>query len=63
MEILAIVGIIALIVIAFTGGGLLGWVLKAIGAIISFLSDGCGSCMQFFFWIFIAFLVLLVLFL
>jgi hypothetical protein len=63
MEILAVIGILAIIAIVFTGGGLLGWVLKAIGEIIGFLSDGCGSCLQVFFWIFIVLLALLVLFL
>ena len=40
MEILAIIGIIAIIGLLFTGGGLLGWVIKGFEAVLSFLWEG-----------------------
>ena len=46
MEILAVIGILAIIAIIFTGGGLLGWVFKGIGAIFGFLSEGWTSCLR-----------------
>ena len=44
MEILAIIGILAVIGLVFTGGGILGWGLKGIGMIFDFLSEGWTSC-------------------
>ena len=63
MEILAIIGIIVLILIIFTGGGLLGWLLHGLGAIFEFLLEGWGSCLRVIFWIvlIIFFLMALVL--
>jgi hypothetical protein len=58
MEILAIIGIIVLILIIFTGGGILGWLFKGIGAIFEFLLEGWGSCLRVLVWI-----VLIILFL
>jgi hypothetical protein len=58
MEILAIIGIIVLILIIFTGGGILGWLFKGIGTIFEFLLEGWGSCLRVLVWI-----VLIILFL
>jgi len=61
MEILIFIGIIVGILTIFIGGGILGWVLKVIGMIFSFLWDGCLSSMGCVTWIIIGFLILLVL--
>ena len=61
MEILAIIGIIVLILIIFTGGGLLGWLLKGLGAIFEFLLEGWGSCLRVIFWIILILIALLAL--
>ena len=61
MEILAIIGILALILIVFTGGGILGWLLKGIGSIFELLLEGWGSCLRVIVWIFLILLLLLVL--
>jgi hypothetical protein len=61
MEVLAIIGIMVLILIIFTGGGILGWLFKGIGAIFEFLLDGWGSCLRVLLWIFIIFCLLVVL--
>ena len=61
MEILAIIGIIALALIIFTGGGHFGWVLKGIGAIFEFLLEGWSHCLGIIFWIIIIFIALIVL--
>ena len=61
MEILAIIGIIVLILIIFTGGGLLGWLLKGLGVIFEFLLEGWGSCLRVIFWIVIIFIALIAL--
>jgi len=61
MEILAIIGIIALVLIIFTGGGLFGWVLKGIGTVFEFLLDGWGYCLGIIFWIIIIFIALIAL--
>jgi hypothetical protein len=58
MEILAIIGIIVLILIIFTAGGIFGWLFKGIGAIFEFLLEGWGSCLRVLVWI-----VLIILFL
>lgn len=58
MEVLAIIGIIVLILIIFTGGGILGWLFKGLGAIFEFLLEGWGSCLRVIVWI-----VLIILFL
>ena len=46
MEILAIIGIIVLILIIFTGGGLLGWLFHGLGAVFEFLLAGWGILPQ-----------------
>ena len=61
MEILAFIGLIVLVLILFTGGGILGWILKGIGSIFELLLDGWGSCLRVIFWIILIFLLLLVL--
>ena len=58
MEILTVIGVIVLIVVIFVVGGLLGWGLKGIGEIFSFLSEGWNSC-----WSVIAWIILIVIFL
>jgi hypothetical protein len=58
MEVLAIIGIIVLVFIIFTAGGILGWLLKGLGAIFEFLLEGWGSCLRVLVWI-----VLIILFL
>ena len=61
MEILTIIGLIVLVLIVFTGGGILGWVFKGIGSIFELLLDGWGSCLRVIVWIILIFLFLLVL--
>ena len=61
MEILAIIGIIVLVLIVFTGGGILGWLLKGIGAIFELLLEGWGSCLRVVAWIVLILLFLLAL--
>ena len=62
MEILTIIGLIVLVLIIFTGGGILGWIFKGIGAIFGLLLDGWDSCLRVIFWIFIIFCLLIVFF-
>ena len=59
MEILAIFGLLAIIAVVFTGGGLLGWALKGMGSIFEFLSKGWGSCLRVIFWIFVILFLLI----
>ena len=63
MEVLAIIGGIVLILVIFTGGGILGWIFNGIDTIFSFLLDGWGSCLRVIVWIvlIIFFLMALVL--
>ncbi len=61
MEILAIIGILVLILIIFTCGGILGWLLKGIGAVFDLLLEGWGSCLRVIAWIIIILLFLLAL--
>ena len=61
MEILTIIGLIVLVLILFTGGGILGWILKGIGSIFELLLDGWGSCLRVIVWIILILLFLLVL--
>lgn len=61
MEILAIIGIIALILIIFTGGGIIGWIFKGIGGIFELLIEGWDSCLKVVIWIILIFLFLLAL--
>ena len=61
MEVLAIIGIIVLILIIFTGGGILGWLLKGLGAIFEFLLEGWGSCLRVIVWIILILILILAL--
>lgn len=61
MEILAIIGIIVLGLIIFTGGGILGWLLKGIGAIFELMLEGWGSCLRVVAWIVLILFLLLAL--
>ncbi len=61
MEILTIIGLIVLVLIIFTGGGILGWLFKGIGAIFELLLDGWGSCFRIIAWIILILLILIVL--
>ena len=63
MTILTIIGVFVLIVLLFVGGGLLGWLIKGIEVVFSFLLEGCSHTLGFLLWIFIVFCVLVVLFL
>ncbi|MBR6087740.1 MAG: hypothetical protein IKP84_07660 [Prevotella sp.] len=63
MDILAFIGLLVLVLILFTGGGIVGWILKGIGSIFELLLDGWGSCLRVIVWIIWIFLLLLVLFL
>jgi len=61
MEVLTIIGIIVLIIAIFTGGGILGWLLKGLGAVFEFLLEGWGSCLRVIVWIFLIILLLMAL--
>ena len=55
MEILAIIGILVLLLIVFTGGGIIGWILKGIGAVFDLLLEGWASCLRVIVWIILFF--------
>ena len=61
MEIITIIGVIVLIIIIFTGGGILGWLLKGLGAIFEFLLEGWGSCLRVIVWIILIIILILAL--
>ena len=61
MEVLAIIGIIIVGLAIFTGGGILGWLLKGLGAIFEFLLEGWGSCLRVIVWIILILLLILAL--
>jgi hypothetical protein len=61
MEILIIIGLIVVILAVFTGGGILGWLLKGIGAIFELLLEGWGSCLRVVAWIVLILFLLLAL--
>ena len=61
MEILAFIGLLVLVLIFFTGGGILGWIIKGIGSIFELLLDGWGSCLRVIAWIILILLFLLAL--
>ena len=61
---MAILGFIGVLVIAFVILGLIGWGVLALGFIASFLCEvitGCIGCFSKFFWLFIVVIVLLCL--
>lgn len=62
MEILTIIGLIALIILLFVGGSLLGWVIKGLEVVFSFLWDGCSSTLGYIFWVIAGIIVMLALF-
>ena len=43
MEIMAVIGIIALLVLIFFGGGIIGWILQAMGYVFGKLFEGCQT--------------------
>ena len=55
MEILIFIGLLLLLVLLFVCGGLLGWVLKGLSEVFSFLLEGCGTTIA---WIILGFLLL-----
>ncbi len=61
MDILAFIGLLVLVLIFFTGGGILGWIIKGIGSIFELLLDGWGSCLRVIAWIILILLFLLAL--
>ena len=61
MEILALLGLIALVVLLFVGGGLLGWGIKGIVEIVKFLFEGCGTTIAWIIFGIIIFGILLAL--
>lgn len=61
MEIFGIIGIIVLLVIIFTGGGLFGWLLRGMEVIFSFLIEGNQNCLGCIFKIIVAIIFLYVL--
>ena len=61
MEVLAIIGIIIVGLAIFTGGGILGWLLKGLGAIFEFLLEGWSSCLRVIVWIILIIILILAL--
>ena len=61
MEVLAIIGIIIVGLAIFTGGGILGWLFKGLGAIFEFLLEGWGSCLRVIVWIILIIILILAL--
>lgn len=59
MEILAVIGLIVIVLIIFTGGGILGLLLKGVGEIFNLLAEGWSNIFGCLFWIFIVFFLLL----
>ena len=45
MGILAIIGFIVVILIVFTGGGILGWALRALEGVFNVLLEGNQNCL------------------
>lgn len=42
MEILTIIGVVVLLLIIFTSGGILGWIFEGIGSVFELLFEGWG---------------------
>ena len=59
MEILAVIGIIALIALIFFGGGILGWILPVLGFIFEKLFEGCQTTFGYLFFVIVFGLLLL----
>ena len=43
MEILTFIGLIAIVILLFVCGGLIGWRIKGFVEIVKFLFEGCGT--------------------
>jgi len=61
MEILTIIGVVVLLLIIFTGGGILGWIFKGIGSVFELLFEGWGACLRVIGWIILILLFLMAL--
>ena len=61
MEILIIIGLIVVLLLILTGGGILGWLLRGLGAIFDMLLEGWNSILGCLFWIIVIFAVLAVI--
>lgn len=61
MEILIIIGLIVVLLLIFTVGGILGWLLRGLGAIFDMLLEGWNSILGCLFWIIVIFAVLAVI--
>ena len=61
MEILIIIGLIVVLLLIFTGGGILGCLLRGLGAIFDMLLEGWNSILGCLFWIIVIFAVLAVI--
>ena len=59
MEILIVIGIIALIALIFLGGGIIGWILQVVGYIFGKLFEGCQTTFGCLFLIMVFGLLLL----
>jgi hypothetical protein len=59
MEILAVIGIVALIALIFIGGGILGWILQIVGFIFGKLFEGCQTIFGCLFFVVVFGLLLL----
>jgi len=60
MTILTIIGVVVLIGLLFVGGGLLGWLIKGVEVVFSFLMDGCSHTLGCLLWIFIGICLIIV---
>lgn len=60
MEILAVIGIIVVILVVFTGGGILGWMLRGVEMVFGFLLEGNQNCLGCFIKIILAFFFIFV---
>ena len=59
---MAILGIIGLLVIAFIILGLIGWGVQALGFVASFLGEGITGCIGCFWIILVAFVLICLIF-
>jgi hypothetical protein len=61
MEILAFIGLIAIVILLFVCGGLIGWIIKGIVVIAKFLFEGCCTTIAWIIFGIIIFGILLAL--
>ena len=59
MSLLAVIGLVALIALIFFGGGILGWILQAVGFIFEKLFEGCQTSFGCLFLVIVIGLLLL----